>query len=119
MTSTPADLLAAAAREADITRIVPYRPDMATAEKIEALNNRAAWLEAHYGCRPGDGGTADKLRAGADAMAECERLRAALTDMIEGYEEWDRINGEFVLRPIEEQSSWIQRASRALQGDQK
>ncbi len=33
--------------------------------------------ERHYGCRPGDGGTADKLRAGAEAMVEVERLKAA------------------------------------------
>jgi hypothetical protein len=75
--------------------------------------------ERHYGCRKGDGGTADQLRAGAEAMVECERLRAALIDMIEGYEEWDRINGKFVLRHITEQSSFIQRARAALQGDPK
>ena len=38
----------------------------------------AARYEAHYGCRKGDGGTADQLRAGAEAMVECEQLRAAL-----------------------------------------
>jgi hypothetical protein len=34
--------------------------------------------ERHYGCRKGDGGTADQLRAGAAAMLECERIRAEI-----------------------------------------
>jgi hypothetical protein len=41
----------------------------------------AARYERHYGCRKGDGGTADQLRAGAEAMVECERLRAALVEI--------------------------------------
>ena len=39
----------------------------------------AARYERSYGCRKGDGGTADQIRAGAEAMVECERLRAFIT----------------------------------------
>ena len=38
----------------------------------------AARYERTYGCRKGDGGTADQLRAGAEAMARVAELEAAL-----------------------------------------
>ncbi len=44
----------------------------------DALLKAAARYERTYGCRAGDGGTADMLRAGAAAMEECERLRECL-----------------------------------------
>lgn len=51
--------------------------------------------ERHYGCRPGDGGTADQLRAGAEAMLEVERLRAKL-DLVQN-----------VLMKVDEGMDWM------------
>ncbi len=46
----------------------------------ETLEQTALKYERWYGCRAGDGGTADMLRAGAAAMEEAERLRARLAE---------------------------------------
>lgn len=45
-----------------------------------------------------------------------ERLRKALEDMLDGYQEYDMLNGEPVLRPLTKQKSFIQRATVALSG---
>jgi hypothetical protein len=52
------------------------------------------------------------------AEAKVARLDGALRDMISGYEEYDVPDGKRVVRPIEKQSPWIQRARAALtEGD--
>ena len=46
----------------------------------ELLEATAARYDRWYGTKPGDGGTSDQLRAGAQAMRRVEELRRALPD---------------------------------------
>ena len=57
----------------------------------------------------------DRLAAANAALeAKVARLVGALADMVEAHEEWGRKDGAVFLRPLEEQSSFIQRARATL-----
>ena len=78
----------------------------------------AARYERSYGCRKGDGGTADQLRAGAEAMVECERLRAALFLADDAFEFLD-LYPEWADMPLMRARPLANAKLAALQGDPK
>jgi hypothetical protein len=89
--------------------------DALKAQVAELTRERDEWRTAYHKTHEAFS-DADAARDAAEAKAA--RLEGALRDMISGYEEYDLPDGKPVLRPIENQSSWIQRARAALtEGD--